>query len=347
MAVTHLAMPYRSIIRNDVNDVFFTKFKFQANRRKKGYKRGDNDVQNIVLKDSEVRCTDHCNIISVKCNLKNYKTDYGYYEIDNTRKFSICVNPHDNCLYGKSAHYRWDKIDSDNEKEIPDKRISMARKHVGCEVLLSASGFCKPQETTCSSLKRSYASIPESMLPIELMFKQSTYLNQNGCVWLSASMLVNSVNSEVGMKMAQCYEEDKDKMQYEWLDIYPNQVRYDNMMTIERGSLFQRMQQLRCGYQVQKIKGRNNRQSLCDFLLKEKKEGLFVVVLEDTDGIQHHAVGIDMGNKLIYDCMEDEALSFTKDNLSICCGRDAVFRSMKVGCELKQIVKREKKIKNK
>jgi uncharacterized protein Veg len=292
-------------------------------------------------------CTDNSDIISVKCNLKDYKTEYGYYEIDNTRKFSICVNPHDNCIYGKSAHARWEKIDSDDEKELPAKRKAIARNNVGSEVLLSASGRRKSQKVSCVSLKRSYASITVTMLPIEVMFQQSTYPNENGCVWLSAAMLLNSVNSEVGMKMALCYEEDKDKKQYEWLDIYPNQVRSDNMMTIERGSLLLKLKQLRCDYQVQKIKGRKNGQSLCDFLLKEKKEGLFVVVLEDTVGIQQHAVGIDVGNNMIYDCMEDETLSFTQDNLSICCGRDAVFRSMKVGCELKHIVKRQKKIKHK
>ena len=86
---------------------------------------------------------------------------------------------------------------------------------------------------------------------------------------------------------------------------------------------------------------------MCDFLLKEKTEGLFVVVLEDTDGIQQHAVGIDVGKKIIYDCMEDKTLPFTVENLSTCCGSDADFRNIKLGCELKEIVKRQKQIKNK
>ena len=214
--------------------------------------------------------------------------------------------------------------------------------------MLSASGSRNTNEATGSSLKRSYASIPESMVCIPMIFKQSTYQNQNGCVWLSACMLLNSVNSELGMKMAKCYEEDNDKKQYEWLDIYPNQRRSDNTITIQRGSLVQKVRQLRgCGYQVQKIRKSNNGQSLCDFLLKEKTEGLFVVVLEDTDGIQQHAVGIDVGKEIIYDCMEDKTLPFTVENLSVCCGSDAVFRNIKLGCELKQLFKRQKQIKNK
>ena len=128
------------------------------------------------------------------------------------------------------------------------------------------------------------------------MFKQSTYQNLHGCVWLSASMLLNSVNSDVGMKMAQCYAEDQDRKQYEWLDIFPNKRRSDmNTMIIQRGSLVQKLQQLRGnGYQVAKIKLTNDSKNLTDLLLKEKTEGLFVVILEDTDGIQSHAVRIDV-----------------------------------------------------
>ena len=348
MAVSLLHSQYRSVIGIEVNDPFFTKFQFLPNKRKKGYKMGDNDVERIVLKGSSVLCTEHTNIMSVQPSLKNYETDYGYYEIENTRKFSICVNPHDNCLYGKSAHYRWDKIDSEDQEAIPNTRIAMARKKIGHEVMLSSSGSRpKTKEDTGSSFKRSHASIPESMVRIEPKLKQSTYQNQHGCVWLSASMLLNSVNSELGMKMAKCYEEDKDKEQYEWLDLFPNKVRSGNRITIQRGSLVQKMQELRCGYHVHKIKRSNNRQSLCDHLIKERNDGLFVVILEDTDGIQQHAVGIDVGNKIIYDCMEDHTLALTVENLSTCCGNDAVFRNMKLGCELKQTNKRPKTIKHK
>lgn len=352
MLVTYLNHIYKSVVPNEIFAPFYSKFKFEGNKIQSKYfkyKKGDNDVDNLVLKGSEVECTDHSNIMSAKCHLADYDKAYGYYEIDNDRKYSICVNPHDNCLYGKSAHYRWDKIDTDDEIYIPATRINLARKHIGCEIRLTASGSRKTNETTASSLKRSFASIPEGLDSIPNMFKQSTYQNSHGCVWLSASMLLNSVNSDVGMKMAQCYAEDQDRKQYEWLDIFPNKRRSDmNTMIIQRGSLVQKLQQLRGnGYQVAKIKLTNDSKNLTDLLLKEKTEGLFVVILEDTDGIQSHAVGIDVGKKIIYDCMEDKTLPFNVENLSICCGSDAVFLKLKLGCELKPIVKRPKQFKKK
>ena len=122
MLVTYLNHIYKSVVPNEIFAPFYSKFKFEGNKIQSKYfkyKKGDNDVDNLVLKGSEVECTDHSNIMSAKCHLADYDKAYGYYEIDNDRKYSICVNPHDNCLYGKSAHYRWDKIDTDDEIYIP------------------------------------------------------------------------------------------------------------------------------------------------------------------------------------------------------------------------------------
>ena len=71
-----------------------------------------------------------------------------------------------------------------------------------------------------------------------------------------------------------------------------------------------------------------------------------MVILKDTNGNRSHAVGIDVGKQLIYDCMEDKSLVLNVDNLSICCGSDVVFQSILTGCELKTKFRRLKKLKN-
>ena len=113
-----------------------------------------------------------------------------------------------------------------------------------------------------------------------------------------------------------------------------------------RGSLFQQLQQLNGhDYDVAKIRLTKDFKNLTDVVLKERKQGLFVVVLEDSGGIPSHAVGIDVGKKIIYDCMEDKNMLLNQDNLSICCGNDAEFVKIGYGCELKPKIKRAKKIK--
>ena len=112
----------------------------------------------------------------------------------------------------------------------------------------------------------------------------------------------------------------------------------------KRGSLFQKMQQLKGhDYDVTKITLTNEFKNLTDVVHKQRKQGLFVVVLEDTTGVTSHAVGIDVGKKIIYDCMEDKNMLLNNDNLSICCGNDAEFVKIVYGCELKPKVKRAKK----
>ena len=114
----------------------------------------------------------------------------------------------------------------------------------------------------------------------------------------------------------------------------------------KRGSLVQQLQQIPGNdYDVVKITFSKDSKNLTDLILKGKTEGLFVVLLEDNDGIQSHAVGIDVGKKIIYDRMKYKTLVLNVDNLSICCGSDAVFDNIKMGCELKPKFRRPKKLK--
>ena len=112
-------------------------------------------------------------------------------------------------------------------------------------------------------------------------------------------MLLYSVNRDVGITMAKCYAEDNNEKQYKWLDIFPKKVISDMPTFVQkRGSLFQKMQQLKGhDFDVTKITLTNEFKNITDVILKQRKHGLFVVVLEDTGGIPSHAVGIDVGKK--------------------------------------------------
>ena len=345
MFVTNFAKKYSTILNKTRYDEFFQKFSFEVNVKKAKYKKGDNDVDKLVLPGCEVQCTDVSSIKSAACNLKDFKTAYGYYEIDNSRKFSICANPHDGHIYGKSAHYRWDIIDTDEEEAFPAQQVKKARDNTGCEIWLNSSGSRQTTAAVTPSLKRPAENIAETFETIPECFQQKTHNKSNGCVWLSASMLLYSVNRVVGLTMAQCYAEDKLEQRYEWLDIFPRKNR-SNMTTMvkKRGSLVNQMQQLKGhDYDVLKIKLTKEFKNVNDVVLKQRKHGLFVVVLEDSGGITSHAVGIDVGKKKIYDCMEEKIMLLNHDNLSICCGNDAEFVKIGLGCELKPKAKREKK----
>ena len=85
--------------------------------------------------------------------------------------------------------------------------------------------------------------------------------------------------------------------------------------------------------------------TITDFILKETKKGLFVVLLQDLNRNKSHAVGIGVGKQLIYDCMDDKPLFLNLNNLSICCGSNAVFSSIAVAGELKNLTKYQSKTK--
>ena len=104
-------------------------------------KKGENDVKALVLDSCGVSCVDCIQIRNAPCTYKNYKTRFGYYELDNHSKYSICQNPHDDCIYAKAAHFGWEKLDPTDLSDLPPNRIKLARDNVGREILLTASGF--------------------------------------------------------------------------------------------------------------------------------------------------------------------------------------------------------------
>ena len=77
--------------------------------------------------------------MSVPCNFFDFGNSFGYYKIDNRKKYFICVNPHDNRIYEKSAHYRWENDDTDDEVDLPTQLVKLLHDNIGCETMLNAS----------------------------------------------------------------------------------------------------------------------------------------------------------------------------------------------------------------
>ena len=104
-------------------------------------------------------------IVEKKCTLEEWGKIHGYYEIDNEVKYSIAHHPEENCLYAKGSHFGWTKVDSNDLIDYPSKRIELARKQVGHEIMLTAGGHRKSKE---SSLK---SSVDDDSIPAK--FQQS------------------------------------------------------------------------------------------------------------------------------------------------------------------------------
>ena len=171
---------------------------------------------------------------------------------------------------------------------------------------------------------------------IPTQFQQKTYEKQNGCVWLSVCLLMYLVNRDVTITIAKSYEKDQDR--YKWLDLFPKNKRSDvTTVVMKRSSLVQQLRHIPGNeYDVCKVRLLKDCQSktITDLILNEKKEGLFVVILQDTNGSRSHVVGINVDKQLIYDCMEEKSFVLNVSNLSIYCGSNIVFNLIALSRQL-------------
>ena len=83
--------------------------------------------------------------------------------------------------------------------------------------------------------------------------------------------------------------------------------------------------------------------SLTDYILNQRLSGYFIVLLEDHMGGNHHTVGINIGDKLLFDPMEESVLKLNSETLDIACGQNRTFIKFKVAAELKHFRTNEKK----
>ena len=100
MAVTSLPQHYRVGDNHENMVSFFTTFDFK-DMSKQDKDKGENNIDNIVLKGACIQLANNRTIIKRECTMEDYKTENGYYEIDNDDKYSIVHNPNDNCIYAR------------------------------------------------------------------------------------------------------------------------------------------------------------------------------------------------------------------------------------------------------
>ena len=334
MAVTALPQDFLGYNSDKSMVNFFDIFGF-VKMVSKNKKAGENDVDKIVLKGASVHMLNQKLILSMRCNLVDWKSDNGYYEIDNFTKYSIAYNPIDECLYAKGAHFGWSKVDENDYIDYPVKRIELARHWPGHEIRLTAGGRRNEEASVKASL------VDQDAIPVQ--FRQSSYEYEHGCVWLSACLLMNTVDSDVATLMIESYEADEGK--YEWMDIFNRKKKSrKNLRTFSPFNLHQQLRLIKgnqydlCKVQVFKD---NTSADVTQLILNEKNIGLFVAIISSKDGNCTHAVGIDTGSKTIYDCIEDNVLQLNEENMSLCCGPNQVFNKIEYVGELKK--KRQKK----
>ena len=170
----------------------------------------------------------------------------------------------------------------------------MARDKVGYEILLTASGHREGKDSTTNLSKAIEGSIPSK-------FRQATYEQENGCVCLSACLLIHSVNTKIATAIIERYAHDQQ--QFEWLDIFNRKNRSrQQTTTLIISNLFEQLCHVEENqYDLCKVKLHKYYTSpnLTDLILNEKKDGLFVALLNDENGNRSHTVGIDVGKQLI------------------------------------------------
>ena len=153
-------------------------------------------------------------------------------------------------------------------------------------------------------------------------FLKTSYNKNNSCVWLSASLVVNSVDPDEAGNMVQHLQPAPNE--YEWLNIFGKR---------DTTSLSQKLNQNKSLYSARRIKG-IQRDNILDYILNEYKAGLYVALLKSTTGETTHTIGINVERRIIFDCMEERELEFTLDNLSKYCWPHKTIERFTVVAEL-------------
>ena len=296
----------------------------------KNKESGENDVDAIVLDGGYVQSVDCDSIIRKKCYLEDWDCEFGYYELDNDTKYSITKDPKSEFIYARGAHFGLYQVDPNDHIDYLTNRVQLARDKPGREIMLTAGGHRKSK----GSIKISSMVLHS----IAQQFRQSSYVSKNGCVWLSACLLIHSVDTSLAKMMIDRYA--NNEVMFEWLDIFKRKKRTRQQLTTNiQSNLCDQIRNIKgIGYDLRKVSLFKDYKSanITDLILKEKKEGLFVAMLSDCNGNQSHAVGIDVGTHVVYDCMEYKQLQSNRDNLSIFCGDNVLFHHIELVGELKK-----------
>ena len=76
------------------------------------------------------------------------RSNFGYYELDNVVKYSICQNPHDDYIYAKGAYFGWAKVDPNDLNDFPNSRVQLVKDKIGYQIVLTGSGHSEHKDST-------------------------------------------------------------------------------------------------------------------------------------------------------------------------------------------------------
>ena len=116
-------------------------------------------------------------------------------------------------------------------------------------------------------------------------------------MWLSACLLIHTVDTECAQNMIQRYEQDENK--FEWMGLFKrNKKKRKNMETYTKSNLYDQLLQTKDNkYQVQRVTLCKDyvSENITKLIVEEVQEGMFVAILMDKNGVMSHAVGIHAG----------------------------------------------------
>ena len=149
-------------------------------------------------------------------------------------------------------------------------------------------------------------------------YRQDSYVVENGCVWLSAYLLIRSQDSKLTDHLVNAYKINPEK--YEWLRLHNTCAKgaatLSVLFTIDKG----------CYLQVCKVKlPKEYENNTTKYIFNGTNEGLAITVLYDNHGNRSHTIGINVELRKIYDCMEICMMDINTDRLSQYCGLNCVF----------------------
>ena len=252
---------------------------------------------------------------------KHHKDSYQIAETNSDIKTRLKFNTELNRFQHFSPNY--DFIDSTpqvlNSMTDAIKKKARLFGNVKKSVVINSVGVRAPSKTELTT-----GNI------IDEKFQQQTYTSnyqcQNTCVWLSASMAINSVDKYEADKMI--YVLNQHPKQFEWLNLFYSK---------DKNSLYQELVDVKSNYRVQKVNG-VHRDEFLTYFENNCVGGLFVAVVKSQyTGERSHAIGLNMWTKVIYDCMENRDMPFSRLNLNRCCGPNKFFHRFEYVCEIKQV----------
>ena len=210
--------------------------------------------------------------------------------------------------------FGWDKAKAHDFKNLSYERKQFAQENSGKEFVYKGFG-------ARNTISNKDLAIFDYDMPIPDIYKQQSYTTENNCVWLSTALVVRSFDDRDGQYMIDLFLKNKQK--FEWMSIKGNKMKDDHhsheMSIIYGTETLQEKLQRDIGYHLKKVPKPENR-CYKDYLINDRDNGKFIVMLKLTDGQYSHVVGVDCDIGKIFDCMEEYALDLQSDNFDFCGG---------------------------